>query len=56
MTSSLDTVYRVRGVTRALILYVVKVCRQLGVIPDSSLTVIKILFLFLWCSENDFKF
>ena len=33
----------------------VEVRRRLGVIPDSSLTVIKILFIFLWFSENDFK-
>ena len=41
---------------RALILCVVEVRKRLGVILDSSPTIIKILFIFLWCSENDFKF
>ena len=41
---------------RALILCVVEVRRRLGVIPDSSLMVIKILFIFLWCSKNNFRF
>ena len=40
---------------RALILCVVEVRRWLGVISDSSPIVIKILFIFLWCLENDLK-